>query len=253
MRARAVLPRLSGLSTNTVSGWPNSRAIACIVSAASSSASSTTASGLPAKRLSVKTSSVAKGSFICYHIYTSTLASGLGRQRRPLLAKLAGAHAHERLAAAFGNELAVLVKGAMVEVQDAGARPRFRLALVEDLGRAMHGVALEQRMRELHLLHAEIGDGGADCEVGDGNSDHQPEREQRIHQGLSPLGLLLAEVAVDVQGLRVERHVGEQHIVHLRHGPAQRVLVNVPHREIVEVETPARVPLCRDPSHWWAS
>ena len=33
---------------------------------------------------------------------------------------------------------------------------------------------------------------------------------------------VLAEVPVDVQRLRIERHVGEQHVVHLRHGAAQR-------------------------------
>src|SRR5262245_29580772 len=32
-------------------------------------------------------------------------------------------HAHERLAAALGDELAVLVEGAMVELDNAGARP----------------------------------------------------------------------------------------------------------------------------------
>jgi hypothetical protein len=32
---------------------------------------------------------------------------------------------------------------------------------------------------------------------------------------------------VDVQRLRIERHVGEQHVVHLRHRAAQRVLVEL--------------------------
>src|SRR5215467_5635724 len=152
MRTRAVLPRLSGLSTNTVSGWPNSRAIDCMVSVSSPSASSTTASGLPAKRFSVKTSSVAKGSFIattstgvhCY--WTGLEARPSGASPRALF----GSHAHERLAAALGDELAVLIVGAMVKLHDAGARPRLRLALVQDLGRAMDGVALEQRVGEFH-------------------------------------------------------------------------------------------------------
>ena len=38
----------------------------------------------------------------------------------------------------------------------------------------------------------------------------------------------LAEMLVDVQRLRVECHVGEQHIVHLRDGPVVAVLVSEP-------------------------
>ncbi len=69
----------------------------------------------------------------------------------------------------------------------------------------------------LHVRHAEIGDGGADRHVRHLDADHQAEREQRVHQRLAPFGLGLAEMPVDVQRLRIERHVGEQHVVHLRH------------------------------------
>ena len=55
----------------------------------------------------------------------------------------------------------------------------------------------------------------------------------------------LAEMPVDVQRLRVERHVGEQHVVHLRHGAAQRVLVEVADDEVVEIDAAARVALDR--------
>ena len=51
---------------------------------------------------------------------------------------------------------------------------------------------------------------------------------------------LLAEVAVDVQRLRIERHVGEQHVVHLRHGAAQAVLVELADLEVLEIHAAAR-------------
>src|ERR1700724_3421275 len=127
-------------------------------------------------------------------------------------------HAHEDLAAAFRHQLVVLIVGAVVELEDAGARSRVRFALADDLGGAMDGVAFEQRVGKLHLGHAEIGDSGADREVVDHDPDHQAEREQRVHQRLAPFGLLLAEMPVDVQRLRVERHIGEQHVVHLGDG-----------------------------------
>ena len=59
MRSRARCPGSAGANTKTVSGWLNSRAIACMASPSSPCGSSTTASGLPAKRRSVNTSSVA--------------------------------------------------------------------------------------------------------------------------------------------------------------------------------------------------
>src|SRR5262245_5573346 len=218
IRTRTV-PPATDLSTNTVSGWPNSRAIVCIRESSSESASNTTASGLPVNRRSVNTSRVANDSFI--------------GSTRP--------HPHERLAVTFGDELVVLVIGAVQELDDSGARPRIRFALADNLGGDVHGIAFEQRMREFHIGHAEIGDGGAHRHVGDLDADHQPECEQRVHQRLAPFGLLFAEVAIDVEGLRIEGHVGEQHVVHLRHGAAQRMLVDVPDHEVVEIDTAARV------------
>ena len=46
---------------------------------------------------------------------------------------------------------------------------------------------------------------------------------------------------VDVERLGVERHVGEQHVVHLRHRAGQRVLVEMPNHEIVEIDAAALV------------
>ena len=70
----------------------------------------------------------------------------------------------------------------------------------------------------------------------------RPEREQRIHQRLAPFGLLLAELPVDVQRLRVERHVGEQHVVHLGDGARIAVLDGLAGDEILEIEPAALVP-----------
>jgi len=144
---------------------------------------------------------------------------------------------------AFGHQLAVLLEGLVVEFDDTGAGARFRRALAHHRRAAVHGVALEQRIGEFHVAHAEIGDGGADRHVGHLDADHQPEREQRVHQRLAPLGLGLAEVAVDMQRLRIERHVGKQHVVHLRHGAGVAVLVQLADLEILEIKPTAFVPL----------
>src|ERR1019366_3577643 len=143
-------------------------------------------------------------------------SAGTNRSERITLTASFGPHGDEGLAVAFGHQRTVLLEGLVMEFDDAGARARFRRPLAHDLRAAVDGIALEQRIGKFHVGHAEIGDGGADRHVGNLDADHQPKREQRIHQRLAPLGFGLAEVAVDVQRLRVERHVGEQHIVHLR-------------------------------------
>jgi hypothetical protein len=96
-------------------------------------------------------------------------------------------------------------------------------------------------MRELHFGHTKIGDGRPDGEVRDRDADHQPKREQRIHQGLAPFGLLLTEMPIDVERLWVERHVGEQHVVHLGHRARVPVLEELADREVFEIESPALV------------
>src|SRR5262249_61446130 len=46
-------------------------------------------------------------------------------------------------------------------------------------------------------------------------------------------------MAIDVQRLGIERHVGEQHVVHLRDRARERVLVEMADHEIVEIEAAA--------------
>src|SRR5258708_2327326 len=116
----------------------------CIVAPSRPSASNTTPSELPAKRLVVNTSSVAKFSFIG------------SLQRVTCAASRFGPHQNERLAAAFGDQLVVLVVGAVMEFDNAGAGTRFRFALGDDLGGAMHGVVLEQRGGGFDLGHREV-------------------------------------------------------------------------------------------------
>src|SRR5665213_2685618 len=86
-------------------------------------------------------------------------------------------HIDEGVAVAFGHQRAVLFEGLVMEFDDAGAGARFRRALAHNQRRAVHGIALEQRIGKFHVGHAEIGDGGADRHVGDLNADHQPERK----------------------------------------------------------------------------
>ena len=73
----------------------------------------------------------------------------------------------------------------------------------------------------------------------------RPEGEERVHEGLSPLGLGGAEMRIDMQRLRIERHVGKQHVVHLRHGARQPVRHGFADDEILEIQAAAGMsPVC---------
>ena len=101
--------------------------------------------------------------------------------------------------------------------------PRFALALGDNLGLGAQRVAVEHRVGEFHVGHAEIADGRAERGVADGDADHQAEREELVDQRLAPLGLG-RELGIEMQRLRIVGQAGEQHVVHLGDGPRDRVL-----------------------------
>src|SRR4051812_37242957 len=88
-----------------------------------------------------------------------------------------GPLAHQRLALAFGDDLAALVGGGVVEFDDAGVGPRLALAHAQHGSAHLERVAVEHRLGELHVGHAEIGDCRADRGVVDRDADHQSEGE----------------------------------------------------------------------------
>jgi len=158
---------------------------------------------------------------------------------------------HKRLAAALRDKLVLLAVGAVEEFDNAGIGARFRQALAQNFGRDMQSVALKQGCWKFHLGHPQIGDGGAEREIVDGNPDHQTEGEEGIDERPSPFGFRRAEMGVDMERLRIERHVGKQHIVHLRDGPCQPVLDQCARDKILEINAAAFVTLDRQGiAHW---
>ena len=82
--------------------------------------------------------------------------------------------------------------------------------------------------------------------IGHRNADHQAEREQRIYRSGLPPFRRRRELLVDMQGLRIQCHVGEQHVVHLRHRAGQPVLDQLADGEISRNR-------CRRAGWRWAS
>ncbi len=86
-------------------------------------------------------------------------------------------------------------------------------------GDDMDGVAMEHRRGKIDVGHAEISDRGAQRGVRARRSRSSGrEVNSGVDQGLAEFGFS-GEMEIDVQGLRVEGHVGKQHVVHLRDRP----------------------------------
>ncbi len=62
---------------------------------------------------------------------------------------------------------------------------------------------------------------------------------------MAPFGFSFAEVPVDMERLWIERHVREQHVVHLRDRARVAVLVGFADFEVLEVETATLMKLNR--------
>src|SRR5580700_3014251 len=151
------------------------------------------------------------------------------------------APAHERRAAALGDQRPVLLERTMPEFDQPCLGARLGGARGHHLRLDPNRVAFEQGGRKRNIRHAEIGDGRADRGVVDGNADHQPEREQGIHDRPAPFGFGRAKMRVDMQRLRVQRHVGEQHVVHLGDGARQPVAKHLADRKALKVKAATRM------------
>src|SRR5690349_9772021 len=136
--------------------------------------------------------------------------------------------AHQGLALALGDDLAALVGGSVAEFDDAGVRPRLALTAAQHRGADLERVAVEYRLGELHVGHAEVCDGGADRGVVHRDADHQPQGEQAVDDALAELGLF-RELLVEVQRLHVHGQRAVKNVVHFRHGARPGVIEHATH------------------------
>src|SRR6267154_3238046 len=86
-------------------------------------------------------------------------SAGTNRKERIGLLSALGFLVHQRLARALGDDLVALIEGGVGEFDDTGVGPRLALAQAHHLGLHPKRVAVENRLGETHVGHAEIGDG----------------------------------------------------------------------------------------------
>src|SRR5437870_3362954 len=132
----------------------------------------------------------------------------------------------------------------MLERHDAPLRSRLRLAPVHHLGLRIDRVAMEDGLRKLQLLEAEVADGRAECRLAHRQAHDDAEREDAVHERLAEL-CLRRGVKVHVQRLRVHRETREQDVVRLRHGASRLVLERHAYRQLFVVLAGHRHPPCR--------
>jgi hypothetical protein len=96
-------------------------------------------------------------------------------------------------------------------------------------------VAVEYRLGELHLVHAEIGDGGAERRVVHRDADHQAQGEDAVDDALAELGLR-RELLVDMERLDVHGERAEQDIVHFRDRARPRMVEHPADGKFLEIQ-----------------
>src|SRR5256885_12959917 len=120
-----------------------------------------------------------------------------------------------------------------LEGDDAPRGARARLALVHDLGLRVEGIAVEDGLRELDLVEAQIPNRRAQRRLTDRKADGDPERQQAVDEGLAELGLRRG-VEVEVERLRVHREAGEEDVVGLGDRPSRLMAERLPDLELLE-------------------
>src|SRR6185295_102788 len=138
----------------------------------------------------------------------SFLSSSAGMNSKERMGSHLRSLAHHRLPLAFGYHLTSLVEGLVQELDDARVGPRLGFPFAHHLRREVERIAVEHRLGELDIGHAEVAHRGADGGIADRDADHDAQREERVHQRLAPLALG-SKVVIDVQRLRVVREAGE--------------------------------------------
>src|SRR5213594_3026793 len=103
-------------------------------------------------------------------------ASAAGASGTPL--------AHHRVPARQHDDVAVLVLRPVLEGDDAPLRTRPRLALVHHLGLRVDRIAVEDGLRELDLLEAEVAHRRPEGRLADREPHRDPERQDAVDSGL---------------------------------------------------------------------
>ena len=155
-------------------------------------------------------------------------------RRLPRARHVAALPDHER-ATEFDDDVTLLVEAGCLDADDALSGTGFRLARLEDLALRVDRVALEDRVRQLDLVPAEVRD-AVDGEIDHRLSGHEREREAGVDEWAFELGVTRV-FRVEVDRVGVHREAREPHVVGLRDRPAQRVLVDVADDEVLEHAT----------------
>src|SRR5207244_4408238 len=131
------------------------------------------------------------------------------------------------------DDVAVLMLRPVLEGDDAPLWTRSWLPLVHDLGLRIEGIAVEDGLRELDLVEAQVPDRCAQRRLTNRKADSDPERQQAVDERLAELGLRRG-VEIEVERLRVHREAGEEDVVGLGDRPSRLMAERLPDLELLE-------------------
>ena len=118
---------------------------------------------------------------------------------------------------ALSNHDAGLVPPGVFHRHNTLAGPRGGQPLLRHHGLRVQGVAVEQRVREGNVSHAQLRHDGALGQLRHRLAHHGGQGEHGVHEALAK-GLLSTPGRIQVQGLGVHGHGGEQDVVRFGHG-----------------------------------
>jgi len=185
-------------------------------------------------------------------MYKATLSSPEGDSdrravvtRRPLAANadsvtLDRLSMHQCRAQTRGDDIAMLVKGHMFELNQPCIRAGLAVAKAAHCGARTNGIAVKHRFWETHVGHAEVRNGGSQRGVVDGLADHEACGVEACHHSLTEFGSR-AVVLIEMDGRHIHCERAVHHVIHFCDGAGPWVVKGLPNEKLFEVEPGHRV------------
>ena len=141
---------------------------------------------------------------------------------------------HQGRAVTNGHQFIILIIGAVDKGDNALGRAGFAGAGFGYFCSHVNGIAVKDWVGEFRVAHTQIAHRSAQRGIPDRYANHQAKGENRIDQWLAKFGVF-RKFMVDVQGLRIQGHIGEQHIVALGDCAAQFMLEHMPDNKFIKI------------------
>ena len=124
----------------------------------------------------------------------------------------------------------------MLKLDNAGIGTGFAFPFADDRGAGADGIAMKDRLGEINVGHAEVGDGGAQGGIAHRHANQQPQGKDAVYQPFPEFGVF-GELRIQMEGLGVHGKGRKKGVVHFSDGSARLMLELLPLEKILEKKT----------------